>query len=223
MKAGTCSTNHFLRRMHNLALGFGWLPWPAIAQKLWPKYTPQTRRAITWEEHQRILAAEKNLERRSYYELLWEVGGAQTDAARLTAEDIDWTFRTISFHRCKTESLVTLSIGQRLEEILKELPQVGSLFPRISRSTENARSAEFRRRCKLLNIEGISLHSYRYSWAERAKQAGMPERFAMASLGHNSKAVARAYAKKAHMKIPALDEYEQLTKKLVPFSEALGT
>jgi hypothetical protein len=35
-----------------------------------------------------------------------------------------------------------------------------------------------------------------------------PERFAQAAVGHNSKAVHRAYAKKARVLIPALDEYE---------------
>jgi hypothetical protein len=53
------------------------------------------------------------------------------------------------------------------------------------------------------------LHSYRYAWAERAKTAGMPERFAMENLGHNSKAIHRAYAKKALIKIPSLQEYEE--------------
>jgi hypothetical protein len=37
----------------------------------------------------------------------------------------------------------------------------------------------------------------------------MPERIAMENLGHNSKAVHRAYAKKALMKIPSLQEYEE--------------
>ena len=36
-----------------------------------------------------------------------------------------------------------------------------------------------------------------------------PERFAQAALGHNSLAVHRAYAKKAHVLIPTLDEYER--------------
>jgi hypothetical protein len=35
------------------------------------------------------------------------------------------------------------------------------------------------------------------------------ERFAQEALGHNSKAVHRAYAKWALMKIPSLEEYEQ--------------
>jgi hypothetical protein len=38
--------------------------------------------------------------------------------------------------------------------------------------------------------------------------AGMPERFAQAALGHNSKAVHRAYAKLALVRIPTLEEYE---------------
>jgi len=38
---------------------------------------------------------------------------------------------------------------------------------------------------------------------------GYPESFAQAALGHNSKAVHRAFAKKAHVLIPTLDEYER--------------
>ena len=50
--------------------------------------------------------------------------------------------------------------------------------------------------------------SYRYAWAERAKVVGMPERFAQAALGHNSKAIHRAYAKQAQIIVPSLEEYE---------------
>jgi len=60
----------------------------------------------------------------------------------------------------------------------------------------------------LLGIKGVTLHSYRYAWAERARVAGMPERFAQEALGHNSKAVHRAYAKRALVKVPSLEEYE---------------
>ena len=70
------------------------------------------------------------------------------------------------------------------------------------------RATEFHQRCVGLGIKGVSLHSYRYAWAERAKCAGYPERFAQEALGHNSKAVHRAYAKKAQVKIPSLEDYE---------------
>ena len=36
----------------------------------------------------------------------------------------------------------------------------------------------------------------------------MPERFAQAALGHNSKAIHRAYAKKAVIIAPSLEDYE---------------
>jgi integrase len=65
------------------------------------------------------------------------------------------------------------------------------------------------RRIRGLGIKGISLHSYRYAWAERARIAGMPERFAQESLGHGSKAVHRAYSKKAQVNLPSLEEYER--------------
>lgn len=40
------------------------------------------------------------------------------------------------------------------------------------------RATEFKQRCACLAITGISLHSYRYAWAERARRCGYPERFA---------------------------------------------
>ena len=60
-----------------------------------------------------------------------------------------------------------------------------------------------------VGIEGATLHSYRYAWAERAKQCGYPERFAQEALGHNSKAVHRAYARKAKVRLPSLESYER--------------
>jgi integrase len=70
------------------------------------------------------------------------------------------------------------------------------------------RATEFGQRCRRLGITGVTLHSYRYAWVERAKMVGYPERFAQEALGHNSKAVHRAYAKRALMKLPSLEEYE---------------
>jgi hypothetical protein len=34
LKVGTVSTNNFLRRLHNLAIGLGWLPWPILRIRL---------------------------------------------------------------------------------------------------------------------------------------------------------------------------------------------
>jgi len=121
----------------------------------------------------------------------------------------------LTYQRCKTGEPASIAIGSRLESLLRQLPPHGPLFPRISKTLDKDRAAEFRRRCRLLGICGVSLHSYRYAWAERAKVAGYPERFAQEALGHNSKAVHRAYAKKAQVTVPALEEYEKQQAKIM--------
>ena len=82
------------------------------------------------------------------------------------------------------------------------------------------RATEFGQRCRQLRIKGVTLHSYRYAWAERAKTCGYPERFAQEALGHNSKAVHRSYAKKALMTLPSLVSYErEFAEKVVKLNE----
>ena len=96
-----------------------------------------------------------------------------------------------------------------MERVLKSLPRFGALFPNHRELRETHRAREFWRACRRLKITGISLHSYRYAWAERAKVCGYPERFAQEALGHQSKAVHRAYARKAQVTLPALEDYER--------------
>jgi hypothetical protein len=40
-------------------------------------------------------------------------------------------------------------------------------------------------------------------------KCGFPERFAQQALGHNSKAVHRAYVKHAEVTVPSLDDWEK--------------
>lgn len=209
LKAGTISTNVHLRKLYNYCLDMGWLPWPILPKRQWPAVEYKEKRAITLAEHQTIVAREPNTEFRTFYRLLWEVGGSQSDVASLTAESIDWQDRVIAYHRMKTGSVACLHFGNAVAQILETLPKHGLLFPRLARMHERHRGKEFNRRCKGLGIAGVSLHSYRYAWAERAKAAGYPERFAQEALGHTSKAVHRAYARKASMKLPSLEEYER--------------
>ena len=183
-----------------------------MAKRVWPKIRSRSKRAITAEEHRAVIASEKNAERRAYYELLYETGAAQTDAGNLTAEDIDWQNGVLVYHRKKLGPLsepCRLTIGKRLRALLNVLPSSGDLFPNIKRTSANHRSAEFRRRCRVAGVTGVSLHSYRHAWAQRAKACGYPQRFAQEALGHNSRAVHEAYAKGALVILPPLEEYEQ--------------
>lgn len=206
----------YLHCLHSLALGLSWLPWPVLPDKLWPILRPKPKRAVTSAEHQQIISTESNPERRRYYELLWEIGASQSDAASLCAENIEWKSLLLSYQRKKTGVWSYIRIGPRLEGMLRQLPGKGMLFPALGRISANARAAEFGRHCRVLGIKGISLHSYRYAWAERAKSAGYPERYAQEALGHASKIVHRAYAKKAHVILPSLEEYEKNNQPLLP-------
>ncbi len=141
--------------------------------------------------------------------MLWHLGGAQTDIANLKAEDIDWKDRTIAYRRRKTGAMSLLAFGDDVAAILKTLPTSGLLFPALARIHERHRAKMFIKRLNTVGISGVSLHSYRYAWAERAKSAGYPERFAMQALGQSSKAVHRAYAKKAQVVVPPLEDYEK--------------
>lgn len=206
---GGVATNVFLRRIQNFALDMGWLPWPILPKKRWPVVSFKEKRAITLEEHRAIVERERNPEWRSFYELLWHIGGGQTDVANLRAEDIDWKQRVLSYRRRKTGSMCHISFGEEVEAILRFRPATGLLFPTLAPKEEKHRAKEFRRRCEGLEIKEVSLHCYRYAWAERARKAGYPERFAQEALGHNSKAVHRAYAKNAQVIVPSLAEFEK--------------
>src|SRR5437764_11868329 len=128
---GNC-VGHYLRRLHNLAVDLGWLAWPILAKRAWPKIRSQQKRAITAEEHRAVIASEKNSERRAYYELLYETGSAQTDAANLTAEDIDCENGVLVYRRKKLGPFsepCRLTIGPKLKSLLQSLPTAGDLFP----------------------------------------------------------------------------------------------
>jgi hypothetical protein len=69
LQTGTVSTNVYLRRLHNFCVDMNWLPWPLVPKRQWPVVRFKDKRAITWEEHCRILAREVNPERK--YSINW--------------------------------------------------------------------------------------------------------------------------------------------------------
>ena len=97
----------------------------------------------------------------------------------------------------------------------------GPLFPYLRTVRSGDRATEFHQRCVGLGIKGVTLHSYRYAWAERAKKAGYPERFAQEALGHNSKAIHRAYARRAQVELPPLSEFERMRTKFAEMSKTI--
>jgi len=220
-KAGV-STNVWLRILHNRALDLGWLMAPVMPKRAWPKVQYGIRRAITAKEHEKILESEQMPDYALFFKLLWQTGGSQSDVAHLNAEDVNWTTRRLFYSRRKLANKgggqASLVVGSRLEAVLKQLPSSGPLFPRLRLLSEDERASHFRKVCLRVGVSGVTLHSYRYAWAERAFAAGMPEREAQAHLGHGSKAVHWAYAKRAEVVTLPLEHYEAIKdEKLLAF------
>ena len=100
------------------------------------------------------------------------VGASQGDIANLKGEDVDWENGTVSFTRKKTNVPVLIHLGPEALNLFKDLPAEGPLFPYLSRVRAGDRATEFGQRCRQLGITGVTLHCYRYAWAERAKIVG---------------------------------------------------
>jgi len=212
LRAGTVCTNVYLRRLQNHCLDMGWLPVPVLPKKKFPKIKHKEQRAITWDEHVRIIAREGNPERRDFYELCWYFGGSQSDIANLQANDLDYERRCFVYDRLKTGNMGGMRIGDKAWEVILRRPRQGPLFPYLINIREGHRATEFKQRCEGLGIQGVTLHSYRYAWAERSANNAYPERYAQRVLGQNSKMVHRAYAKRAQGELPSLEEYEEASR-----------
>ncbi len=222
-KAGN-STNKWLRIIHNRALDLGWLLSPVLTRKAWPKIQEKHPRAITWAEHRRVVEGETDPEFKLFYEMLWLTGGSQSDIANLHRDNIDKARRRITYRRQKLRGKehggAALVIGKDLEALLAKLPQEGWLFPILRERTETDRGSRFWKLCRRLKFK-VSLHSYRYAWAERANTFGMPLREAMAHLGHQSRAIHHAYSEKAEVIMMPLEYYEaEQQKKIIQFEQA---
>jgi integrase len=136
LQSGTVSTNVYLRRLHNFCVDMNWLPWPLLPKRQWPAVRFKDKRAITWDEHCRVVARELNPERKAFYQLAWHIGASQSDLAHLQAEDVDWQARIICFVRMKTRwrnvTPPQIRFGREVEEILSGLPKTGPLFPYLA-------------------------------------------------------------------------------------------
>jgi integrase len=133
LQCGKVAINVYLRRMHNFAIDMNWLPASVLPKRQWPPVKFKDKRAITVEEHQKIIAAERNPERKVFYQLCWHLGASQGDIANLKGEDVDWQNGTISFVRRKTGVPVLVHLGSEALNVFKDLPAEGVLFSYLSR------------------------------------------------------------------------------------------
>jgi len=120
-----------------LAVNLAWLAHPGVGSRTLPNAPFKAKRGITLAEHQRILAAERIRNANLFYQLLWEIGSSQSDAANLSAENIDWA--DPQSHLISDEDRRAGATGhhQNTAKLLEQLPTTGSLFPKISASADS--------------------------------------------------------------------------------------
>ena len=206
---GCTKTYVYLGTLQKLAIEVGLLTHPILPKRMWPKPAKSERRAITEEEHRRLGLNLGTTRWKTFLEILWETGAAQSDAANLRIENTNLDDGIIAYQRLKTGVRAAQKISPKLNKLLKSLKngrKSGFFTPFIQEMDSKDRATIFRRKCILLDIRGVTLHSYRYAWAERAFELGLPERLAMVALGHNSAAIHRAYSKNAKIVCPSLSE-----------------
>jgi hypothetical protein len=214
-----------LGELQRFALKIGWALVPFVTPIFIAISHKERRktRAITHQEHEAFVTHERasatrpnakyGTERADYYDLLFLTGAAQTDGANLKATHIDWKAKELVFHRQKTGERCAIALGGRLEELLKRLPKEGQLFPNLCKLDQQKRGRDFRRHVKRMGLdkgeESLTLHSYRYHMAEWCCEVGMEMRYAQIILGHSSKTVANAYARKCKKAAPTPDTYQK--------------
>ena len=159
-----------------------------------------------------------NPEPKAFYKLPRHYGASQSDLAGFNAEYVDWEQHVISFARKKDRINCHHAHGSKTwRRILRDLPEAARCFRTCAPCRSGDRATEFHQRCVGLGIKGVTLHSYRYAWAERAKTAGYPERYAQVNLSLAMKPSdgAGIFAQSSGGSIPSLSEYERQQKTII--------
>lgn len=108
-----------LRGVEQLALETGLLTHSVLPRKLWPKYTPRPKQAITEKEHRLLQSNSLKRSWRCFLEILWETGASQSDAASLRIEKL--TGGEVTYRRCKTGVRAAQQISLQLAAMLASL------------------------------------------------------------------------------------------------------
>ena len=84
-----------------------------MARRLWPKLRSKRPKAVTVEQHHALIAAVKDPEFRHFLQMLWEIGGSQTDTARLHWDNIGLGESPPDLHPAETRIRRSVQRGHR--------------------------------------------------------------------------------------------------------------
>src|SRR5437667_3338619 len=121
LAVGTVSTNLFLRRLHNFALDMSWLLAPIIPRRKWPPIRFGEKRAITLEEHGKILAGEQNPELHDSEEQ------AAVDSTKLTKAE--WREKVRPYYN--PVGGVTVTTAAKFKAMFREPSRTSSLGSKV--------------------------------------------------------------------------------------------
>ena len=150
--------------------------------------------AVISEESQRLILRETRGDFHELCRFLYAVGCRPMEAARLTAEMIDWSSGTVTLKKHKTahkgrQRILYLSTDALM--ILKAQSDryggKGILFRGISGKPLTIQAIVSRMlRISVKIGRPVTSYGYRHGWATRALTAGLPDTHVAAMLGHTS-------------------------------------
>lgn len=157
--------------------------------------------AVVTEADQADILREARGDFHDYCRFLWTTGARPMEAARLTAESVDWTTGTATLKQHKTKKKGKARILYLNSEALAILRRqaerhkgTGPLF-RGQGGRQLSLQAVVTRFLRVSEKIGrpVSAYMYRHSWATRALAAGISDAHVAALLGHTSTRMLHAH------------------------------
>lgn len=160
-----------------------------------PKKEKKQRRALTQEEQALLITACKSNPYGNFYKILLFSGMRRGELLALEVSDVNFGNKTITISKTlndlgkitttKTGKDRTIPIFNNLETPLKEEIQKvkqGRLF----NVTENPVAVNFNRIKKAINVNDVTIHSLRHTFATNCLEAGIPTKQVQQWLGHSN-------------------------------------
>lgn len=157
-----------------------------------PKYDKKQSRALTHDEEQRFVEACRRSNQGDLYLLCLYQGLRLGEALALTYEDIDFAKMTLSINK-SIDSLGELTTpktatSKRTIPLFKKTLALlnqggcGSVF-KYKRNVYQNTMVDL---CRALNLQGVSIHTLRHTFATRCSEAGISAKTVQKWLGHST-------------------------------------
>lgn len=128
---------------------------------------------ITETTHRLLRSATDSDEFQAFLDLLFETGATPFDLLALRSDNINLQTKQLVIFPQKVGQAATellIPIDDRIEQILRELPKTGKLFPNLNPRNVLQEFLRIRRHC--LHASTVTVHSYRAAKLFRVMKGG---------------------------------------------------